>query len=65
MITLIQLDYADELPLMNQLARLKNMVIQLSPIIEEQWRQGMEQEVSLKNADLYIISWFLISCSGF
>ena len=54
MITLIQLDYADELPLMNQLARLKNMVIQLSPIIEEQWRQGMEQEVSLKNADLYI-----------
>ena len=54
MITLIRLDYADELPLMNQLARLKNMVIQLSPIIEEQWRQGMEQEVSLKNADLYI-----------
>ena len=54
MITLIRLDYADELPLMNQLARLKTMVIQSSPITEEQWRQGMEQEVSIKNVDLYI-----------
>ena len=53
-ITLIRLDYADELPLMNQLARLKTMVIQSSPITEEQWRQGTEQEVSLENVDLYM-----------
>ena len=59
-ITLIRLDYADELPLMNQLARLKTMVIQSSHIIGEQWRQGMEQEVSLKNLDLLLKHLFSV-----
>ena len=46
--TLIQLDNADGLSLMIQLARLKIMVLHNIPIIEEQWRLVMEKEVSLK-----------------